>query len=97
MTEGAGDKRELKGRDLRQLRSRGRALPASFVVGKGGLTLGGHRKVEELLKSNELVKVRVLPTAPLSTDEASEQLASEAGAEVVQVLGNTILLYRAAP
>lgn len=97
MTEGAGDKRELKGRDLLQLRSRGRALPASFVVGKGGLTLGGHRKVEELLKSNELVKVRVLPTAPLSTDEASEQLASEAGAEVVQVLGNTILLYRAAP
>lgn len=97
MRESAGDKREPKGRDLRQLRSRGRTLPASFVVGKGGLTLGGHRKVEELLKANELVKVRVLPTAPLSTDEASETLATECGAAVVQVLGNTILLYRAAP
>ena len=92
--ESGGRPSNLKGRDRRQLRSRGRALPAAFVVGKGGLTIGGHRKVAELLKANPLVKVRVLPASPLSASEASEELAIEAGAEVVQVLGNTILLYR---
>src|SRR5262245_45977246 len=87
MSDGAGGGERpsnLKGRDRRQLRSRGRALPASFVVGKGGLTIGGHRKVAELLSAQTLVKVRVLPASPLSASEASEELASEAGAEVVQ-------------
>jgi RNA-binding protein len=88
------DGESLKGRDRRSLRSRGSTLPASFVIGKGGLTIGGHNKVAELLQANELVKVRVLPTSPVSADEASEQLARQAGAEVVQVLGNTILLFR---
>ena len=97
MSDTGDGRQELKARDRRNLRSRGRTLPAAFVVGKGGLTIGGHRKVEELLKAHELVKIRVLPTAPLTADAASELLAAECGAEVVQVLGNTILLFRAAP
>ncbi len=81
--------------DLRSLRSRGRTISASFVVGKGGLTEGGVRKVDELLDASDLVKVRVLPASPLSVEEAADRLANAARATVVQMIGSTILLFRA--
>ena len=85
----------LTGRDRRRLRSRGQTLAALFTVGKGGLTAGSLRKVSDLLDEQDLLKVRVLPGAPMSADAAAAQLAESAKADVVQVLGNTILLHRA--
>ena len=47
-------------------------------------------------EARELVKISVLDNNMLGAREAAEMLASRTGAEVVQVIGNKFVLYRAA-
>ncbi len=46
------------------------------------------------MTARELVKGRVLETAPLSSREAAEQLAAATSSENVQVIGTKFILYR---
>ena len=48
------------------------------------------------LEARELVKISVLDNNMLGAREAAEMLASRTGAEVVQVIGNKFVLYKAA-
>lgn len=49
------------------------------------------------LANSQLVKVRYERNIPLDRREAGEQLAAATGSHLVQVLGNTLLLYRPNP
>lgn len=52
----------------------------------------------EAFNTRELMKIRVLESAPNDTNEVAEQLAAEVdGARVVQVIGRTAVLYRRDP
>jgi RNA-binding protein len=64
-------------------------------LGKEGISDTVVNAVDEALVTHELVKVRVGQNAPEDRHEAAEALAERTRSEVVQVLGNTILLYRA--
>ncbi|HEX2939091.1 MAG TPA: YhbY family RNA-binding protein [Ruminiclostridium sp.] len=66
-------------------------------IGKGGLTETGFEQVSQALAAREIVKYRVLETCPLSAREAAELLAEKTGAQVVQVIGSRIVLYRPNP
>jgi RNA-binding protein len=46
------------------------------------------------LAAHELVKVKILENCLLDRNEAAFELAAVSGAEVAQVLGRTILLYK---
>ena len=46
------------------------------------------------LAARELIKGKVLETAPFPAGEAAEQVAQAVCAEVVQVIGRTFVLYR---
>ena len=84
----------LSGKQKRFLRSQGNRLEAALVIGHGGISDNCKSNLDELLTQNELVKVRLKPASGLDRKEAAQLLAELSGAEVVQVFGSTILLYR---
>jgi len=83
----------LNGKQRRKLRALGHHLSAVVFVGHDGVTPGVVGAVEQALYDHELVKVK-LGESPDDRYDAAGKLAQQAGAEVAQVLGNTILLFK---
>ena len=78
------------------LRGMANGMDAIFQVGKNGVTPELRDRVFNALEARELVKISVLDNNMLGAREAAEMLASRTGAEVVQVIGNKFVLYKAA-
>lgn len=76
------------------LRSKANSEEPILHLGKGGLSKPLLRQAEDALAARELIKGKVLETAPFSSREAAEQVAQAVCAEVVQVIGRTFVLYR---
>lgn len=87
----------LTGKQRRALRALGHGLTPVIQLGKGGISPALLAAVEEALVTHELIKIKVLDTADLDRHAAADELAGKTGSDVAQVLGNTILLYRADP
>lgn len=66
-------------------------------VGKGGVGEQLIKQADDALTARELIKLRLLDTAPESPDEAAQALADATGSEVVQVIGRRVVLYRRNP
>ncbi len=81
----------------KKLRAAGHHLSAVVQVGKEGVTDGVARQLDQALDDHELVKVRVGTESPEDRFEAAERLAGAARAQVAQILGRTILVYRKHP
>ena len=79
------------------LKGQGHSLSSVIQVGKVGLTDNVLKSISKTLDDHELIKVTLLETANLDRNEASEKISSELKAEVVQVIGFKILLYRKNP
>jgi RNA-binding protein len=84
----------LTGKQKRYLRSEAHHLNPIFQVGKGGVNDHLIRHIEEALEVRELIKVSVLNNSPEEPKEVAGELAERAGAELVQVIGKTIVLYK---
>ncbi len=54
-------------------------------------------QLEALLLANELVKVKVLQTAPQSAGGLAEVIGRDTGAALAQRIGRTLLFYRPHP
>jgi RNA-binding protein len=85
----------LTGKQRHYLRGLGHALKPIVQVGRGGIDDGLVAAVEQALVDHELVKLKLGEAADLDRHEAAETLAARTHSEVAQVLGNTVLLYRA--
>lgn len=79
------------------LRSLANPLEAIVHVGKGGMSDTIVKQADDALTARELIKGKVLETAPESAREAAEALASATSSAVVQVIGRTFVLYRQSP
>lgn len=84
----------LTGKQIRYLRSLAHHLDPIFQVGKGGVTESLIKQVEEALEARELIKISVLNNCQEDKEEVAKKLASGAKAELVQVIGNVIILYK---
>jgi RNA-binding protein len=84
----------LTGKQKRHLRSLAHHLNPIFQVGKGGVNENLIKQVEETLEVRELIKVSVLNNCGEDKDEVAEEIAQGSGAEIVQIIGNTIVLYK---
>lgn len=88
----------LTSKQRAHLRGLAHALKPLVHVGKEGVTVPTIRAVRDAFNKRELLKVRVLESAPASARAVAEALAAEVeDARVVQVVGRTVTLYRPDP
>jgi RNA-binding protein len=56
------------------------------------------KQTDDALRARELIKVKVLlESSPITPRETADELAKATGAEVIQVIGGVIVLYRESP
>ncbi|MCM3705235.1 MULTISPECIES: ribosome assembly RNA-binding protein YhbY [Cytobacillus] len=84
----------LTGKQKRLLRSKAHHLSPIFQVGKGGVNENMIKQVGEALEARELLKVSVLQNCEEDRDAVAQQLSEGAKADVVQIIGNIIVLYK---
>lgn len=78
-------------------RAKANTLEPIIQIGKEGITDNLITQIDDTLDVRELIKIRVhLETAPQTPKEFAPQLADALQAEVIQVIGGVIVLYRKA-
>lgn len=85
----------LTGKQKKFLRAQAHHLKAIFQVGKAGVSENLATQISLALTANELVKISILQNCETDRYEVAENLVQATGAELVQVLGKTLVLYRA--
>jgi RNA-binding protein len=84
----------LTGKQKRFLRSKAHHLDPIFQVGKGGVNENMIKQIDDVLEKRELIKVSVLQNCEDDRYDVAEQISEGARAELVQVIGHTIVLYK---
>ncbi len=87
----------MTSKERAELRAKANPLEPIFQIGKEGISDNLIAQLDDALDARELLKVRVhLETAPKTPREFADALAAPLGAEVIQVIGGVIVLYRKA-
>ncbi|MBM7604774.1 RNA-binding protein [Metabacillus crassostreae] len=84
----------LKGKQKRFLRSEAHHLSPIFQVGKGGVNENMVNQISEALEARELLKVSILQNCEEDKDTVAQEIVKGTKAELVQIIGNTIVLYK---
>jgi RNA-binding protein len=84
----------LTGKQKRFLRSQAHHLNPIFQVGKGCVNENMIKQISEALEARELIKVSILQNCEMDKDEVANELSKSTKAELVQVIGSTIVLYK---
>ena len=80
------------------LKSLAHPLKPILQIGKEGATDAVIGTIDGAFRTRELLKVKVLETAPADARSVGAELAERVqGAQLVQVIGRTIVLYRRHP
>ena len=86
----------LTGKQKRYLRALGHNLKPVVLVGKGDVSEALIAETGAAIQAHELIKVKLLESCLLERTEVAEILADACHADVAQILGRTVLLYRQA-
>jgi RNA-binding protein len=86
----------MEKKKLLELRGQAAKIEALTHVGKNGITPSLIIEIKRQLKDNKLVKVKLLKSAieEKPREEIAKELAEGTGAELVEVKGNTVVLYK---
>jgi len=85
----------MTGKERAAWRAKANSLEPLFQIGKGGLNDGIIKQTDDALRVRELIKLKVLlDSSPISVRDAANEIAEKTGAEVIQVIGGVIVLYR---
>lgn len=87
---------KLTGKQNRFLRGHGHGLRPFVMIGKQHLNEEVVKSTHEALEKHELIKVRIQEGCLTDRKTVAAELAGETDSVVVQILGNTFLLYRPA-
>lgn len=87
----------LTSKQRAELRGEAHHLSAMVHVGQQGLTDSLKQSLDDALRTTELVKIQIGKNAEMDTKSSAGVLAEAVGAEVVQVIGKTVTLYRENP
>lgn len=78
-------------------RAKANSLEPIIQIGKEGISENLITQIDDTLDARELIKIRVhLETAPKTPKELAGELAAALQADVIQVIGGIIVLYREA-
>lgn len=86
----------LTGKQKRFLRAEAHHLDPIFQVGKGGISEAMLVQIKQALNVRELIKVRILDNCEFDKKEVAADLAEGSSAELVQLIGLTVVLYKEA-
>lgn len=84
----------LNSRQKRQLKSIAMTKNAIFQVGKDGVNQNQTKSISDALEAHELVKITVLKTCSDDIRAVALDIASATKADIVQIIGRVIVLYR---
>ena len=87
----------LSSKERAELRAEAHHLAAMVHVGHQGITPTLLESLDDALRTRELVKIQLSRNADTKAKDAAHEIASAAGAEVVQVIGRTMAVYRENP
>jgi RNA-binding protein len=88
---------QLSSKQKKFLKGLGHSLTPVVAVGKDGL---GDKIIKATileLGRHELIKVKVGKSSPVGREETAEKLSAGSDSSLVQIIGKTILLYKANP
>lgn len=85
----------LRGKQKRQLRALAHHLNPIFQIGKSGINPEMVKGIADALDKKELIKVSILQNCEEDKDELAETLSLRTNSHLVQVIGHTIVLYKA--
>lgn len=84
----------LTGKQKRFLRSKAHHLNPIFQVGKTGVNENMIDQISDVLEKRELIKISILQNCFEDKDEVAKDIADGVDANIVQIIGNTIVLYK---
>lgn len=84
----------LTGKQKRFLRAKANQMRPIFQVGKDGVNDNMIVQINEALEKRELIKVSVLQNCLDDKHDVADQIVAKTKAEVVQVIGNILVLYK---
>lgn len=88
----------MTGKERAAKRAEAHNLKPIFQLGKGGVNDAFINQIDEALTARELFKIKVLlESSPVKPKEAAKEISERTGAEVIGVIGGTIILYRYSP
>lgn len=76
------------------LRGLGNALDPVMQIGKDALSDNALTGLRLVLEARELVKIKVLKNCDLEPKEIAQELSEKLNVEIVQVIGNTLIVYK---
>ncbi len=85
----------LNGKQKRYLRALASKEKAIVQVGKDGLSYNIYDSLKKALLARELVKVSILKTCDEDVREIAIDLSANTSSEIVQIIGRSIVLYKA--
>ena len=80
--------------DVKQLRAIGHKLKPVVTVAGNGVSDGVITELDRALSDHELVKIKLAVGGREAKQAVTEELCERTGAEVVQSIGNVILVLR---
>lgn len=87
----------LRGKERAALRAQANKMQAILQIGKNGIEENLITQVDDALTARELIKIKLLDTSMEDPREVADFFAKELSAEVIQVVGFTVVLYRKNP
>ncbi|WP_213818397.1 ribosome assembly RNA-binding protein YhbY [Garciella nitratireducens] len=76
------------------LRELANSIPTIFQIGKEGINENLVKQILDALEARELIKISVLNNSLLDPKEVANELVVMVEGDVVQVIGNKIILYK---
>lgn len=77
-----------------ELRKIAQSLEPVMQVGKDGLSINVINTADQALYARELIKITVLESCEHTVREIADEMSKRCGADVVQVIGRKIVLYK---
>ncbi|MBA2173524.1 ribosome assembly RNA-binding protein YhbY [Halobacillus locisalis] len=84
----------LTSKQKKHLRTISHEVQPIFQVGKAGVNENMTKQIDEALEKRELIKVSILQNNFDDNKQVAEQIVEATGAHIVQMIGNTIILYK---
>lgn len=88
---------KLTSKERAALRGEAHHLKALVHVGQHGVTDTVRQAIDDVLRTRELVKIQLGKADDVKPKALAGAIAAQLGADVVQVIGKTMTLYRENP